>query len=128
MESDSRLLTKESTDFESYFLKIESEVSDLNEALSSSEHNSKYIFGAHVFTQMLIAFGLETESLSGCLDNSKNKIGKRLYGTNLEVFDPTQVLDLSESIVVMAVADYAEEIKAQINQITGGRCKIVEAG
>ena len=127
-ESVSNLLTEEKADFDSYFLSIESKVSNLNEAIFSSEHKFKFIFGAHVFTQMLIAFGLETKSLSGCLDNSKNKIGKRLYGTNLEVFDPTQVLALSESMVVMSVADYADEIKAQISEITNGRCKIVDAG
>ncbi len=127
-ESVSTLLTEEKADFERYFLSIERKVKNLNDALFSSEHKLKFIFGAHVFTQMLIAFGLETESLSGCLDNSKNKVGKRLYGTNLEVFDPTQVLALSESMVVMSVADYAEEIKAQINEITNGKCQIVDAG
>jgi len=127
-ESVAPLFAEEKAAFEKYFSSIESRVKKLNSALFSSEHKSKFIFGAHVFTQMLIAFGLETELLSGCLDNSKNKIGKRLYGTNLDVYDPAEVLTIQDSIVVMSVADYAEEIKMQINEITKGKCMIVDAG
>ena len=47
-----------------------------------------FLYGAHIFSQYLLAFGLNQNKIEGILDNSQLKIGKRLYGTNLKVFDP----------------------------------------
>lgn len=38
-----------------------------------------YLFGAHIFSQYLIGFGLKTDKILNILDNSEIKRNKRLY-------------------------------------------------
>ena len=49
---------------------------------------NKYIFGAHIFTQYLIEFGLNNEFIC-VLDNDVKKQGQYLYGYDLIVNSPT---------------------------------------
>ena len=73
-----------------------------------------FLYGAHIFSQYLLAFGLNQNKIEGILDNSQLKIGKRLYGTNLKVFDP-KIIENQKVGVVMKVSSYRNEI---INQLT----------
>lgn len=99
--------------FDEYFLKLEQYAKEINIVLRSSK-DPTYIFGAHVFTQMLIAAGVQENLLQGCLDNSTLKSGKRLYGTSLNVLIPNQVTKENKQIkVVGAVAQYKNEINDQ---------------
>lgn len=63
----------------------------INECL---HHVSKptFLAPASVYAQSLIHAGLDPSRLSGLLDASPGKIGRRLYGTGLTVFSPEQVL------------------------------------
>lgn len=76
-----------------------------------------YLFGAHLFSQYLIAFGLNQEKIVGILDNSELKIGKRLYGTKLNVFHPEKIRNKEKIAVVLKVATYREEILEQLYKI-----------
>ena len=76
-----------------------------------------YLFGAHLFSQYLIAFGLNQEKIIGILDNSELKIGKRLYGTNLKVFHPNEIKEKEKVAVILKVATYRDEILEQIFEI-----------
>lgn len=76
-----------------------------------------YLFGAHLFSQYLIAFGLNQEKIIGILDNSELKIGKRLYGTNLNVFHPDEIKEKEKVAVILKVATYRDEILEQIFEI-----------
>lgn len=87
-------------------------ISELNRKIKESNQNI-YIFGAHIFTQYLINFGLETEKIIGILDNSPIKQGKRLYGTTLNVFSPEILKNESDVIVILKVASYEKEIREQ---------------
>jgi hypothetical protein len=60
-----------------------------------------YLFGAHVFAQYLIAFGLKTDKIICLLDNDKNKQKKRLYGTNLIVNSPEILCNISNPIILL---------------------------
>jgi hypothetical protein len=105
------------TEFEKYFLKLDFYVTEINQALNQSKLPS-YIFGGHIFTQILLAAGVKEEMLKGCLDNSQFKIGKRLYGTNLMVRSPIEVLKESKKILVVgAVAQYKDEILDQFKSL-----------
>jgi hypothetical protein len=73
-----------------------------------------YLFGAHVFSQYLIAFGLNTKKIISIIDNDKNKQGKRLYGTKLNVMSPQVLNKESCPIVILKAGVYNNEIKEQI--------------
>lgn len=96
--------------FDEYFQKLDEYVNEANLTLKRSKYPT-YIFGAHVFTQMLIAAGVQEKMLQGCLDNSLLKIGKRLYGTNLKVYSPSEIIKKDQPMTVVgAVAQYKDEI------------------
>ena len=99
-------------DFVQYYSKF---VSKLNLQLQSFPYKV-YLFGAHIFSQYLLAFGLDQSKLAGILDNSKLKIGKRLYGTNLQVFHP-DVIGNANAGVILKVGSYRNEIINQLEEI-----------
>jgi hypothetical protein len=73
-----------------------------------------YLFGAHIFSQYLISFGLNTSKIVCILDNDIKKENKRLYGTSLISKNPKILKDISEAIVILRAAGYNEEIKNDI--------------
>ena len=82
-----------------------------------------YLFGAHVFAQYLIAFGLDVNRIECLLDNDPNKQGKRLYGTNLNVYSPKILKDIHNPIVILKAGVYNCEIKEDIlNNINSNCC------
>ena len=72
-----------------------------------------WIFGAHIFTQYLIAKGLQTDKIVGILDNSIEKQGRRLYGTNLTVKSPTY-LQNQNVLVISPMGNYEAEVFLQL--------------
>ena len=88
-------------------------ITELNEKIETSK-SSVYLFGAHVFAQFLIAFGLNTEKIKFILDNDPAKQGKRLYGTSLIVQSPKALRDVSNPIVILKAGVYNTEIKKDI--------------
>ena len=75
-----------------------------------------YLFGAHVFSQYLISFGLETDNIVSLLDNDSNKHNKRLYGTSLMCYAPSVLKDVKNPIVILRAGVYNDEIKKDILQ------------
>jgi hypothetical protein len=73
-----------------------------------------YLFGAHIFSQFLIAFGLNIDKISGIIDNSTVKQGKRLYGTNLIVHSPYILQSIEHPVVILKAGAYDNEIKADM--------------
>lgn len=73
-----------------------------------------FIFGAHIFTQFLLKFGLKEDLFSCVLDNDKTKIGNRLYGTNLKINSPKILKNYDSPVVVLKAAQYTNEIKHDI--------------
>ena len=60
----------------------------LNEQIADADA-PVYLFGAHVFAQYMLAFGLDESRLAGILDErSTQSRAKRLYGSNLSVHAP----------------------------------------
>jgi predicted SAM-dependent methyltransferase len=90
-------------------------IKDLNGKMEQVDSGqSIYLFGAHIFAQYLIAFGLDTSRIVNLLDNDPNKHGKRLYGTKLMVKSPKALAQLENPIVILKAGVYNEEIKADI--------------
>lgn len=86
---------------------------DFNERMKK-ETSHIYLFGAHIFSQYLIHFGLDISKVECVLDNDVMKQGKRLYGTKLFVKTPKILERENTPIVILRVANYAEEIKKDI--------------
>lgn len=99
-------------------------VSDCNKVLEQKSMPT-YIFGAHVFSQGLVSLGLKVQLIDGVLDNAKDKQGKRLYGTNLQVLNPDYIRDIPAVRVILRTTQYQEEIKNQL-QLLNPLIEIVE--
>jgi hypothetical protein len=69
-----------------YFSQINDKVSRFNKEIEKNEGKNIYIWPASIHSLYLLIFGLKQDKLSGFLDNSKNKIGEKMYGTDLKVF------------------------------------------
>jgi SAM-dependent methyltransferase len=76
-----------------------------------------FLFGAHVFSQYLLAFGLDLSRIESILDNDPNKQGKRLCGTEKRVQSPAVLAGLVQPLVVVRAGVYTNEIVAQIRTI-----------
>ena len=100
---------------------IDSEVSRINlsidQFISQNKDSKIYLFGAHIFSQFLINKGLKTSNISSIIDNSPNKIGKRLYGTSLHVVKPEIVKDTS-SLIILKAGQYQVEVENQLKRIS----------
>lgn len=90
-----------------------SDVNNLNKIISNTSL-PVYIFGAHIFTQYLISFGLDVSKVICLLDNDSKKENKRLYGTQLISQSPKILKDIPEALVVLRAGVYNEEIKNDI--------------
>jgi len=100
-----------------YVNQCEIKVNRLNQAMSRFK-GEIYVFGSHIFTQFLIAFGLDTQRLTYCLDNSSSKRGKRLYGTPLVSYKPEEKLIQGKvQMVVGSIAGYEAEVRAQLSSL-----------
>ncbi|MYL84663.1 methyltransferase domain-containing protein [Desulfovibrio aerotolerans] len=73
-----------------------------------------FLFGAHIFSQYLIAFGLDESKISCILDNDNNKQEKRLYGTKLQVASPMILGGLDAPVVILKAGVYNDEIRTDI--------------
>ena len=76
-----------------------------------------FIFGAHIFSQMIIFNGLNKKNIYGILDNDKKKINNYLYGTKYKIFNPHTLKNLLSPKVILRAGPYNSEIKRQILQI-----------
>ena len=86
-------------DFVNYHRKL---VDNLNKKIEKIEQKHEiFLFGAHVFSQYLISFGLKIERIKYILDNDKNKHGKRLYVTNLKVFSPSLLKKEIDPVLIL---------------------------
>ena len=89
-------------------------IKNINEKIEKNEHKSIYLFGAHIFSQYLIQFGLDTSRIICILDNDANKHQKRLYGTDLMVESPKILSGIKNPIIILKAGGYNEEIADDI--------------
>jgi hypothetical protein len=71
-------------DIDSYYNHIYETVNLFNKYLNLN--SNVYLWPASIHSLYLFIFGLNYEKISGLLDNSMLKIGKKAYGTNLQIF------------------------------------------
>ena len=107
------LYHKNKSTFDNYINAHLSDVENINSIISNTD-KPVYLFGAHVFSQYLIAFGLNTSNIINLLDNDLRKENKRLYGTELISKSPKVLKEVDEAIVILRAGVYNEEIKEDI--------------
>jgi hypothetical protein len=79
--------------------------------------NKTYLFGAHIFSQTLLNFGLDENLVVSILDNDPSKQNKRLYGTKLFINSPEVLKNIPSPVVILRAGVYNEEIKLQLLNI-----------
>ena len=76
-----------------YYNNIFKNIENCNNLLNINKDYKKYIWPSSIHSLYLLIFGLNENLLDGMLDNSLNKIGKKMYGTNLEVISFNKILE-----------------------------------
>ena len=107
------LYKKNKTTFQKYINSHLNDVNKINKIINKT-NLPVYLFGAHVFSQYLISFGLNVSKIECLLDNDVKKENKRLYGTSLISKNPKILKDIPEAIVILRAAGYNDEIKNDI--------------
>lgn len=99
-------------------------VKKLNEYIGKVNRPT-YLFGAHAFSQYLLAFGLREKDIIAVLDNDETKQGKRLEGTELNVFSPKILADIDNPLVILCAGTHNEEIKKDIIENVNAETKFI---
>lgn len=99
--------------YSAYITHHENMVQELNQKIQTS-FVPVFLFGAHVFSQYLLAFGLNDGKIIKILDNDPQKQGKRLYGTKLMVDSPKCLAELPGAMVILKAGVYNNEIRNDI--------------
>ena len=73
-----------------------------------------YLFGGHVSSQYLLAYGLCSKRILCILDNDEKKHKKRLYGSPFIIKSPEILRDLGHVIVILRQGVFNDEIKQDI--------------
>lgn len=94
-----------------YLNDLQNRVIEINKFIGSDK---VYLFGAHVFSQVLLKMGVKESSIISILDDDTLKHGLRLYGTSLSV-EPTEALiGQKRPKVIVDAGPYTEQIKNNI--------------
>ncbi len=99
--------------FNSYINYHKKLIKKLNILMSENESDI-FLFGAHIFSQYLLEFGLNNNRITCILDNDKEKQGKRLYGSNLVVKSPKILKKIKNPLIILKAGTYNDEIKIDI--------------
>jgi hypothetical protein len=114
-EPSDRFLVNRSR-FKKYVREHQSLVRRLNSDLQETK-SVKYLFGAHVFSQALINFGLGQSHFRAILDNDRAKQGKRLRGSSLTVLSPETIVNDTSPLIVLRAGVYNREISEQLYRL-----------
>ena len=87
-------------------------VAELNDKILMADE-PVYLFGAHIFSSYLFAFGL-SDKVDGILDNGDLKKNRRFYGTNFVITGPQILKGKGKINVILKAGMYNEEIKSDI--------------
>ncbi len=90
-----------------------------------SMNKKVFLFGAHIFSQFLLKFGLSEKLIISILDNDSTKQEKRLYGTNLLVKSPQILKNIDSPTIILNAGVYNEEIKNDILKNINSSCKFL---
>ena len=87
--------------FDNLYFFWKNEILKINKNLSANKDNKVFLFGAHIFSQILIFNDLDLRNIQGVIDNDKEKQGYYLYGTALKVYEPIILFKLRSPIIIL---------------------------
>lgn len=111
--------------FKDYVAYYEKLTHRLNDVLRRYK-GKKYVFGAHINTQLLINFGLNVREVEAVLDNDPLKQGHRLYGTKLMVNSPRILEKEDNPLVILIMGAYNKEIRENIIENINDSVQFIE--
>lgn len=91
------------------------EINKINKIIN--KYQNVFIFGAHIFSQMMLFNGLNKKKIIGILDNDKQKMNKFLYGTDIKIYNPLILKKVDKPCIILKAGSYNKEIKKQLMQI-----------
>jgi hypothetical protein len=98
-------------DLSDFFKNIKDKVKYFNEIIDSNKDKNVYLFPASCHSIYLSIFGLKHKNLKGMVDNSKNKIGKKMYGLDCEIFSFKEVVENdNDAVFLMNGAMFNHEV------------------
>lgn len=103
---------------EPYFSDIFKKVGRMNEIIEKhKETHSIYLFPASIHSLYLTTFGLSND-FTGYLDNSKNKIGEKMYGTGKPIFNFAEIVAMNppNTIVFLNGGIFNDEVLHKIRE------------
>jgi hypothetical protein len=102
-----------------YFSKMHRNIEILNNIFEKYTYNF-YIWPSSAHNVALFVNGLNYNNLTGLLDNSPNKIGKYLYGYNLQCSSFNEIIQKDEvgtCIIISGAGNYCNEINIEAKNI-----------
>lgn len=96
-------------DLDIYYSRIMDTVSEFNENISSND--KVFVWPASIHTLYLFGFGLDSDNLTGFLDNSKIKIGGKMYGTDLLVYDFKEMVKNDDNVILTNGGVFNKEVE-----------------
>lgn len=92
-----------------YFSRLQRQASAAQQA-AASHGGDVFLMPASVYSQSLLALGLDEQNLTGLIDNAPAKQFRRLYGTELKVFPATALLGAKDPLVILNAGAHNSEI------------------
>lgn len=84
-----------------YFSKIFKIIKNFNNIISKNTEKEIYLFPASCHSIFLTIFGLDYKNLTGMVDNSLNKIGKKVYGLDLDIFSFKEIVKNNKNSIFL---------------------------
>jgi predicted SAM-dependent methyltransferase len=112
-----KINAKNINNFNNTIIKYKKIINKINTKMNTSSKNSVYVYGSHFPAQFFKCLNLNSNKISGCLDQSKTKIGKTLYGTNWIVYHPDILKNKKNVSVICYMGPYTDEIKKTLLKI-----------
>lgn len=99
-----------------YFTRLRARAAEAQRAVESHD-GDVFLMPASVYSQALLALGLDSTSLKGLIDNSPAKQGRRLYGTGLAVFPARALCDARDPLVILNAGAHNAEIAGDLKAL-----------
>ncbi len=106
-------------DFEEQMSKFKNNIKNIEQKIKDYKGET-YIYSCHVNSQLLLSC-LNNVKFSAVLDRAPSKIGKIMYGSNLEVYSPEKITDKDNVMVITShTGIYRKEIEKNLLLINPG--------
>ena len=97
-----------------YFTRLRNNIEKFNLYVKEHPTENIYLWPSCMYNIMLFMNGLDISSVKGVLDNSPNKIGKKMYGYNLKCYNFYEILNSHDSTITIFL-NGSSEYKNELN-------------